>query len=64
MTLDEQKQNDIQLADWLIDRVLEPQAPFEQNVIVLWTESGRERVRRIIQGAFDSVRRNTADESK
>lgn len=60
MTLEEQRQNDVKLADWVISRVLDPQDVFDQNVTVLWTESGRERVRQIIIGAFTSARRNTA----
>lgn len=62
MTLKEQEKNDSDLADWLLDRLLNPQDVFDQNVVVRWTESGRERAKRLIQSTITSARKNTATE--
>ena len=59
-TLEQQDQNDLALADWVIDRILLPQSAFDDDAIVVWTESGKERIRKLILGAFKSARRNTA----
>lgn len=62
MTLEQQNKNDTALADWVIKRILHDQDPFDSNVLITFTESGKDRIRETILGAFKSARRNTANQ--